>query len=90
MKSAYELAMERLEKEQGPSRKLTDEQKARIADIEKKYDAKVAEIRLKYEGQIATADLMRRETLQREMAEAIQAVETQREREKESVWNAGQ
>jgi Spy/CpxP family protein refolding chaperone len=42
MKSAYELAMERLQK-QAPSIKLTDEQKARIAELESRYKARAAE-----------------------------------------------
>ena len=33
MKSAYELAMERLEKASGPTRKLTDEQKAMMPKL---------------------------------------------------------
>ena len=42
MKSSYELAMERLEKS-APTKKLTDDQKARIAELEIRYRAKVAE-----------------------------------------------
>ena len=43
MKSAYEKAMERLEAERGAVRKLSDEQKVRIAEIDRKFDALVAE-----------------------------------------------
>jgi hypothetical protein len=42
MKSAYELAMERLE-ESEPEVKLTDEQKAELAAIDDKFKAKIAE-----------------------------------------------
>lgn len=42
MKSAYELAMERLQK-QSPGRKLTADQKAQIAELEIRYKARVAE-----------------------------------------------
>ena len=42
MKSAYELAMERLEKT-APSVSLTDAQKAQIAEIDSSYRAKIAE-----------------------------------------------
>lgn len=42
MKSAYELAMERLEKKQ-PSLALTTEQKEQMAEIESSYKAKIAE-----------------------------------------------
>ena len=42
MKSAYELAMERLNK-QSPTIKLTEKQKKGIAELESKYKAKIAE-----------------------------------------------
>ena len=35
MKSAYELAIERLKRDQGPMRQLTNEQKQRIAEIDR-------------------------------------------------------
>ena len=42
MKSAYELAMERLQKT-SPSLSLTEEQKKALAEIDSKYRAKIAE-----------------------------------------------
>lgn len=42
MKSAYELAMERLQGDE-PALKLSDEQRAEIATIDKKFRAKIAE-----------------------------------------------
>jgi cell division protein FtsB len=50
MKSAYELAMERLNKT-APSVKLSDAQKSQIAELESEYAAKIAarEIALKAE-----------------------------------------
>jgi len=42
MKSAYELAMERLNK-QSPTIKLSDEQKKQLAELDSKYAARVAE-----------------------------------------------
>lgn len=42
MKSAYELAMERLE-EREPQAKITDEQREQIAAIDEKFRAKIAE-----------------------------------------------
>ncbi|CAN5582280.1 hypothetical protein BH18VER1_BH18VER1_14470 [soil metagenome] len=42
MKSAYELAMERLEKA-APSVALTEEQKAQIAEIDSTFRARIAE-----------------------------------------------
>ena len=42
MKSAYELAMERLEK-QSPTAKVTDAQKREIAEIDSAFKARIAE-----------------------------------------------
>ena len=54
MKSAYELAMERLEK-QAPSRTLTAAQKAEIAELEATAKAKIAEQQLFLNEQIDKA-----------------------------------
>ena len=54
MKSAYELAMERLEKD-APVAPLTDEQKAEIAEIDEKFKAKIAEREIFLKGEIAKA-----------------------------------
>ncbi len=54
MKSAYELAMERLEK-QAPSHTLTAAQKAEIAELESAAKAKIAEQELFLKGQIDKA-----------------------------------
>ena len=55
MKSAYELAMERLNK-QSPTIKLTDRQKTEIAELESRYKAKIAEREIALKDQI-TADM---------------------------------
>ena len=54
MKSAYELAMERLGKS-SPTVKLSDEQKKEIAELESKRAAKIAERELFLQGEIAKA-----------------------------------
>ena len=54
MKSAYELAMERLEK-QAPTRTLTTAQKTEIAELEATAKAKIAEQELFLKGQIEKA-----------------------------------
>lgn len=54
MKSAYELAMERLE-QQAPTVKLTEAQKAEIAEIDSIAKARVAEKELFLNGEIAKA-----------------------------------
>lgn len=89
MKSAYELALERLEKESGPGKKLTDEQRDAIAEIDKKYDARVAEQRLAFDSRLATATFEEAEQIQAELASTLQSLEAQREHDKESIWNSG-
>jgi hypothetical protein len=54
MKSAYELAMERLEKK-APTVALTDEQKQQIAEIESTYRARIAEKELFLKDQLSKA-----------------------------------
>jgi hypothetical protein len=54
MKSAYELAMERLQKTT-PSLSLTEEQKKELAEIDSKYRAKIAEKELFLRDQIRKA-----------------------------------
>ena len=54
MKSAYELAMERLEK-RSPSVALTNEQKEQIAEIESTYKARIAEKELFLKGEMEKA-----------------------------------
>ena len=54
MKSAYELAMERLNK-QSPTIKLTSGQKQQIAELESKYKARVAERELSLNDAIFAA-----------------------------------
>jgi len=54
MKSAYELAMERLNKS-NPLPKLSTQQKKEIADLDSKYAAKIAELEIGLKDQIAKA-----------------------------------
>lgn len=54
MKSAYELAMERLNKT-APTVKLTDAQKKQLAELDSKYAAKIAERELALKDDIAKA-----------------------------------
>ncbi len=87
MKSAYELAMERLEKESGPTKRLSDAQKEEIAEIERKFEARIAEERLSGEARIAGASSAEElGKLTAELAERVSAIEEQREKAKEAVW----
>jgi chromosome segregation ATPase len=54
MKSAYELAMERLNKT-APTVKLSADQKKQIAELESKCKAKIAEREIALKGEIAAA-----------------------------------
>jgi hypothetical protein len=54
MKSAYELAMERLEKA-SPSISLTEDQKKEIAEVDSVYRAKIAEKEVFLKDQISKA-----------------------------------
>jgi hypothetical protein len=54
MKSAYELAMERLQKG-SPTITLTPEQKAELAEIDSSFNAKIAERKIFLTDQIAKA-----------------------------------
>jgi hypothetical protein len=65
MKSAYELAMERLTKA-SPTVKLTEEQKKELAELDSKYAAKIAEREIalntaitKTEGDVSQIDALR-------------------------------
>ena len=55
MKSAYELAMERLER-QAPTRQLSADQKREIAEIDSTFRARIAERELFLKGEIAKAN----------------------------------
>jgi len=74
MKSAYELAMERLEKN-APSIALTDEQKRELADVNSTYKAKIAEKELFLRDEIrktqAAGNFEEMEKLEKQLATAI-------------------
>ena len=92
MKSAYELAMERLAKNE-PSVKITDEQRAELAEIDSKYDAKVAERELVLNQEIAKArasgDYEAFQQVTRQLADDRKRLAAEREDKKESVRNRG-
>ena len=73
MKSAYELAMERLQKE-NPQEALTDDQKAEIAAIDERFRAKIAE------REVFLGDLIVKATTEGNFAELAE-LETQKVRE---------
>jgi len=84
-KSAYELAMERLRRqdaEQGiEERAVTDEQKAEIAEVRRVYAAKVAEAEILYKSTMMTMhDPEARLKLEAEHRRDLQRLQDDRER----------
>ena len=86
MKSAYELAMSRLEK-QSPTRPLTEEQKREIAEIDAEITAKIAEKKVFLEGEIrkAAGDPSAQDELRRQLASEIARLEEKREDRKAKI-----
>jgi len=88
MKSAYELAMERLEAA-SPGVELTPDQKARIAEVETKCKADIAAKELMLRGEIAKAEAAGQfdevAKLQRQLSDEIRRLQEKRDREKEAV-----
>lgn len=84
VKSAYELAMARLEKTQ-PAIRLTADQKARLAEVDSEIDARIAERRIFLEGQLAKASEGEREQIRRELASELARLEEKREAKKEKI-----
>ncbi len=91
MKSAYELAMERLADEE-PQVKLTDEQRAELAAIDEKFTAKIAEKEVFLSGLIAkatsTGNFEELAQLETQKSREISRLNSQREEEKEKVRKA--
>jgi len=88
MKSAYELAMERLEKS-APTITLTDAQKAQIADIDSTYKARIAEKQLFLQGKIREAGssggFEEVEKLEKQLAIEIRRLQEDCEEKKEKL-----
>ena len=85
MKSAYELAMERLQKA-SPSLTLTDEQKKELADVDSKCRARIAEKELFLKEQIGKAQADGKfddvESLQKQLASEIRRLHAECEDKK--------
>ena len=89
MKSAYELAMERLNKA-APTRKLTADQKKAIAELESKCAAKIAERELFVKGEIVKAvdrgDAEALEQLEKQLVSDRKSLQADLEEKKAKVW----
>ncbi len=90
MKSAYELAMERLAKTDPTSdRPLTAEQKARLAEIDRVYQGKLAEREIFLTKQLNDAFVDRKadevQKIKQQVVSERARLEEEREEEKERV-----
>ena len=88
MKSAYELAMERLEKA-SPSISLTEDQKKEIAEVDSTYRAKIAEKEVFLKDQIRKAQNASNseevESLENQLASEIRRLREDCEAKKEKL-----
>jgi len=90
MKSAYELAMERLEASDSESPKpLTDGQKAHLSEIDAIYKGKIAEREIFLHGALTTAQANQKweevELIQKQIQSERTRLEEEREEKKEEV-----
>jgi hypothetical protein len=88
MKSAYELAMERLEKA-SPTISLTEEQKKEIAEVDSAYRAKIAEREVFLKDQIRKAQIAGSfedvQSLEKQLASDIRRLQEECEAKKERL-----
>jgi hypothetical protein len=88
MKSAYDLAIERLEKK-APTVALTDEQKQQIAELESTFKARIAERELFLKDQISKAqgagNLEEAESLQKQLTIDVRRLQEDAEAKKEKL-----
>lgn len=88
MKTAYELAMQRLS-QTSPTVALSAEQKRQIAELESRYKAKIAEREIHLEGQIgqatAAGDFETATKLEQELARERQKLQAELEAKKQAV-----
>ena len=88
MKSAYELAMERLRKNQ-PSVSLSDDQKKQLAEIDATYKAKIAEKEVFLKDEILKAQMAQKvdeaEQLQQQLVREIRRLNEDCEAKKQKL-----
>ena len=92
MKTAYELAMERLQKNV-PSKKLTETQKKQLAELDSQYAAKIAGRELALADEINRAreagDMEKAGTLQEQLVAERKKLQVELEEKKEQVRRRG-
>ena len=91
MKTAYELAMERLGKT-APAVRLTAAQKKELAELDSKYTAKIAEREIALKDEITKAavagDVEKVESLQQQLVKERKSLQAGLEEKKEQVRQA--
>lgn len=89
MKSAYELAMERLAAKEGALRPLTQAQKRAIQETDSQTKAKLAETEIMLDREIASAraagDATKLQALQEQRARELRKIRDRGEAEKERI-----
>lgn len=90
MKTAYELAMERLN-QSAPQKELTDAQRAEIAELNNQHEAKMADLDLQLGARIreaeAIGDGVGADTLRAELAAEKAKLQSRLEDRKEAIRN---
>jgi ABC-type enterochelin transport system substrate-binding protein len=88
MKTAYEIAMERLNKA-APTVKLTADQKRQLAELDSQCAAKIAEREIALKDEMAkisaTGDFEKVEALQQQLVNERKKLQTELEEKKERV-----
>jgi hypothetical protein len=89
MKSAYELAMERLAKSEPEQRPLSEEKKRRLAEIDRFYTGRIAEreifLRQQFEKQVAAGDADEAGKIRDQISSERGRLEEERDAEKDRV-----
>ena len=88
MKTAYELAMERLSKT-APAPKISGQQKKDLAELDSKYTAKIAEREIFLKGELEKAaaknDFEAYQQLEKQMASDRKSLQAEMEEKKEKI-----
>ena len=89
MKSAYEIAMERLNKSGPPPAKLTDAQKKQLAELDSVYSAKIAEREIFVKGELAKAaaggDIEAMQQIEKQLVSDRKTLQSELEEKKEKI-----
>lgn len=92
MKSAYELAMERLAKK-SPQAKITDAKRKELAELDSRYAAKIADREIFLKGELAKSaakgDIEACEQIERQLVSERKSIQADLEEKKEEVRKSG-